>query len=316
MKRWLCDSVFPNEQINVFISDEDIGAGSEWLSVIKRELSNSDCAIIVLTKSNIEAPWLNFEAGSIAMSKDRRAIPLLVDLNNTDIKSPLKHYQSTTLTKDSIRKVIEDLKELGDFSSPSHIGDSIDRLHLELTEEIDSIKLTIDELYTHDGFEIFPRHVKGVKRGKVFVGVPMASANDGEYLDYKECALQVKQALIDYSGAKEVYCPSEEIPDRGKFDGYKKAIRKDFQILKESEHYVFIYPKNINSSILVEMGYAIALSKNTTIFARDKNDLPFMLKKADIAISNLEIYQYNSTNDIIDIIRSEGDAFLLREIDQ
>jgi len=118
--------------------------------------------------------------------------------------------------------------------------------------------------------------------------------------------------LINYAGAKEVYCPCEEIQNRGQFDGYKRAILMDFKILKESEHYVFIYPAPINGSILVEMGYAIALSKNTTIFTRKIDYLPFMLKMANIAIPNLEIYEYENVAQIIEIIQKEGDAFLKR----
>ena len=246
-------------------------------------------------------------------NEERRAIPLLIDVNSEEIHSPLKHYQAVTLSEAGTRKFIQDLKEFGGFSSPSHIDDSLGRLHAEINTEVDSIMASIREQYHDDEFIIFPKQVTKLKKGKVFVGVPMASADDSEYPEYKTCALEVKQSLLDYAGAKEVYCPSETIPDRGKFDGYRKAIRKDFQVLKESEHYVFIYPRNINSSILVEMGYAIALSKNTTIFAKNVEELPFMLKKADIAISNLIIYQYSSASDIVDIIKREGEDFLQRE---
>jgi hypothetical protein len=275
---------------------------------------SSDCAIIVLTEENIDVPWLNFEAGSIAVSRgeDRRTIPFLIDINIGGTRSPLKHFQGITTSKSDIKKLIQDLKDFGGFSSPSHIQDSLGRLYGELISRIEESRSLIALDYTNGKFRIFPEHIKSVKRGKVFIGVPMASADDDEYPEYKNCALSVKQALLDYTGAKDVYCPSESIPDRGNFEGYKKAIIKDFQILKESEHYVFIYPKNITSSILVEIGYAIALSKNTTIFTKNKKDLPFMLKQANTVIHNLEIYDYRETADIIDIIRKEGDAFLVR----
>lgn len=317
LKNWLNDSVFKTENLHIFYSEEDIGAGLDWLHVIKEELLSSDCALIILTQDNIDAPWLNFEAGSIAISgkDDRRTIPLFIDTDTGSTRSPLRHFQGATLSKSDIRKLIEDIKEFGGFSSPSHIEDSLDRLYLELIKKVEESRAAISGEYLYNNFRIYPEYVKGIKKGKVFIGVPMASADDKEYAEYKDCALRVKQALIDYTGAKEVYCPSESIPDRGKFEGYKKAIIKDFQILKESEHYVFIYPKNINSSILVEMGYAIALSKNTTIFAKNKKDLPFMLKKADTVIHNLEIYEYVETDDIIDIIKKEGDALLIRSGD-
>jgi len=314
IKRWLTTSVFPHETLVIFVSEEDIGAGASWLEVVKHEMMTSDCALIVITKSNIDAPWLNFEAGGIAVgtAEARKVIPLLVDTSIDEIKSPLKHFQSISLAKPSIRKLIEDLKRAGAFTSPSHIEDSFDRLYNVLMAEVSAVRRQIEEDYVHDQFSIFPTHVRGLKRGKVFVGVPMASANDQEYAHYKECALAVKRALLIHTDAREVYCPCEEITNRGQFEGYKSAIIKDFKILKESEHYIFIYPRAINSSILVEMGYAIALCKKTTIFARDVDDLPFMLKRANIAIPNLEIHTYQSASDIVEMIEREGDAFLKR----
>lgn len=311
---WLKESVFQDESIETFISSEDIDAGTDWLNDIKKNLLAADCAIIVLTKDNISAPWLNFESGSIAVSKDeKKAIPFLVNISTSELQTPLKHFQAVTVEKDSIKKLIVNLKEFGGYNSPSHIDDSLPRLHKEISEGIETKESEILSDYIYDETIIFPKNVKGVKKGKVFVGVPMASADDNEYSEYKDCADKVKKALLEFTNASEVYCPCEEIPDRGKFDGYKKAILKDFQILRESEHYIFIYPKPINSSILVEMGYAIALSKNTTIFAKNTSDLPFMLEEADKVIYNLEIHKYDSTSDIVDIIKRENDAFLIRE---
>ncbi len=184
----------------------------DWHSTIKKELIQADCAIIILTRTNIDAPWINFEAGGIAVSSkdERRTIPLLIDVDFADIKSPLKHYQSIVISKPGIKKLIEDVKALGNYSSPSHIQDSIDRLYFELASNLESITSNIEELYIHDNFNIFSQHIKGIKRGKVFVGVPMASADDTEYPCYKECALRVKEALINFAGAKEVYCPSKQ----------------------------------------------------------------------------------------------------------
>lgn len=274
LQNWLENTVFTDESIETFISSEDIDAGADWLNDIKCNLLEADCAIIVLTKDNIGAPWLNFESGSIAVSKDdKKAIPFLVNISTSELQTPLKHFQAVRVKEDSIKKLIENLKEFGGYSSPSHIDDCIPRFYKEISEGIAKRERDVLEEYSYDDTIIFPKNVRGVKKGKVFVGVPMASADDNEYKEYKDCADKVKKALLKFTGASEVYCPCEEIPNRGKFEGYKKAILKDFQILRESEHYIFIYPKAITSSILVEMGYAIALSKNTTIFAKKSGDL-------------------------------------------
>lgn len=314
LKKWLEESVFPDENISAFVSEADIDSGVDWLGEIKSRLLNSDCGIVVLTKDNISAPWLNFESGSVAVSKEeRKAIPFLVNISKSEIQSPLKHFQAVSIDKESIMKFISDLKKFGDFGSPSHIDDSIDRLFEELSVSVAEGEKDILGDYLYDQFVIYPEKVRGVKKGKVFVGVPMASAGEKEYTTYKECALKVKKAILEHAGAKEVYCPCEAIPDSGRFDGYKKAIYEDFKILKESEHYVFIYPEKLASSILVEMGYAIALSKNTTIFAKSISQLPFMLRRADSVLSNIEIHKYQEDDDIVRIIERENSAFLVRE---
>jgi hypothetical protein len=58
------------------------------------------------------------------------------------------------------------------------------------------------------------------------------------------------------------------------------------------------------------MGYAIALSKKTTIFTRKRAELPFMLKKADESIRNLRIIEYTSIDQVLTKIRREGRSFL------
>lgn len=61
------------------------------------------------------------------------------------------------------------------------------------------------------------------------------------------------------------------------------------------------------------MGYAIALSKNTTIFAKSISQLPFMLRRADSVLSNIEIHKYQEDDEIVRIIERENSAFLVRE---
>ena len=233
-----------------------------------------------------------------------------MNIDKSEIQSPLKHYQAVSIEKDSIKKLISNLKQAAGFSSPSHIDDSIDRLFEELESNIKASEKEIAGDYIYDEFVIYPENVRGIKKGKVFIGVPMASADESEYKGFKECALKVKKAILDYTNATEVYCPCEAIPNPGKFDGYKKAIFNDFKILKESEYYIFIYPREVASTILVEMGYAIALSKNTTIFAKSISALPFMLRRSDGVLRNIEIHKYQSEDDIVEIIKRENTAFL------
>jgi hypothetical protein len=315
VKQWLNKTVFDDEELVIFISEDDIEIGSDWLKIIKNELIESDLAIAILTKDNVNKPWLNFECGSLAFGKDdRNVVPFLVNIENADIKSPLKHFQTTSLNKDQIHKLILDIKKIGNFKSltEKHLEKLVDDFYKQLSDDINSSLKEFADNYKDEEFIIFPKSVRYLKKGKVFVGIPMASATPDEYPKYRDQALSIKEVLINHAGVSEVYCPCEHIMDVGSFEGIEKSINDDFQILKESEHYIFVYPCKIASSILVEMGYAIALSKHTTIFARNRKDLPFMLEQADVAISNIKIYDYNDIDDIKKIIKSNGPAFLER----
>ena len=83
------------QAIKPYFSPEDIEKGARWLPEISRELEESVAGIICLTRDNLEAPWIMFEAGALSKSVKRaRIIPLLFDIEATDIKGPLLQFQT------------------------------------------------------------------------------------------------------------------------------------------------------------------------------------------------------------------------------
>lgn len=313
MKRWL-QEVFAGENIEPFMSERDIPYGADWLATLKTKLAEADCAIVCLTADNLASPWLNFEGGVISTTTNTtgKIIPFLINIDRSEILGPYQHFQSVTLDKEDIEKLVRDLKKIGGLSSPNelHLPTIIPGYFDKLYNEIKAELKDIDQAYDRSGFTIYPEQVSSVMRGKVFIGSPMASLPKGEYAKMRENVLRIRDAIREHTSATEVYCPCERIMSPGKFDDVKKAIYNDFKILKESEYYVFLYPQKSPSSVLLEMGYAIALSKKTKIFTRRRSELPFMLKKADEAIRNLLVFQYRSIDQIVEKIKHEGVAFL------
>jgi hypothetical protein len=313
VKSWLKETVFVDEEFEPFMSEHDIPAGADWHSTIKQQLTDCKCAIICLTPMNITAPWINFEGGAISITKDKLAIPLLIDIERTRVNGPFQHLQSICVQNcDEVEKLILDLKQQGGFKTPSerHLPELMPTFFKKLTTDLDTALITVRENYDNTGFVIYPEQVTSVKKGKVFIGAPMASLqNKDEYTRMRENVLKIRDSIVANTGASEVYCPCEHIRSRGQFDDARRAIHEDFKILKESEHYVFLYPEKTASSVLLEMGYAIALSKKTTIFTRRRTELPFMLRKADESIEKLRIVQYQSIDKLLDRIKSEGKSF-------
>lgn len=97
--------------VTPFVSSQDIAKGERGLNVISSELETVNYGIVVLTKSNHGAPWVNFEAGAIAKSLgEGRVSTVLVDVTRADITGPLSQFQDTVLgEKDDVKKLLDDM---------------------------------------------------------------------------------------------------------------------------------------------------------------------------------------------------------------
>lgn len=106
---WVINDVEP------FVSDEDIHSGTRWQSEIAAELEATNFGIICVTRENQEAPWLNFEAGALAKAVDAsRVVPLAIDLKLSDVVLPLGQFQAQRATREGIRKVLFSLNASSD----------------------------------------------------------------------------------------------------------------------------------------------------------------------------------------------------------
>lgn len=95
------------QAVEPYVSSEDIDKGARWSSDIATELDKSSYGIICLTKKNIHAPWINFEAGALGKSVDKSKVsPFLFRMNPSDVNGPLLQYQSTRHEKDDIYKLM------------------------------------------------------------------------------------------------------------------------------------------------------------------------------------------------------------------
>ena len=95
------------QRIHPYVSSEDIDKGGRWLKDIAGELETSSFGILCVTPDNVEAPWLNFEAGALSKAfNDSRVTPFLFDLKPSDLSGPLTQFQATLNTKDDVLRLI------------------------------------------------------------------------------------------------------------------------------------------------------------------------------------------------------------------
>lgn len=104
------------QAIQPYVSSEDIDKGARWVSDIAKELEQSSFGILCVTQENLDAPWLNFEAGALSKSIDKsRVCPFLFGLKRSDITTgPLLQFQSTLFERGDVSKLLHSLNMVGE----------------------------------------------------------------------------------------------------------------------------------------------------------------------------------------------------------
>ena len=141
LREWLPHVI---QALEPFVSDKDVYTGFRWSAEIAAELEASQYGILCITPDNMKAPWLNFEAG--ALSKDLgegkgRVIPLLWQMQETDLKHPLAQFQGVVCNRDGVRKVVEALNGACQDRglSESHLDTAFDTWWEQLKGELDKL---------------------------------------------------------------------------------------------------------------------------------------------------------------------------------
>lgn len=110
-KRWL-KTVIPDTE--PWVSSEDIAKGANWNSELRATLTKCRIGIVCLTRENAKSTWMNFESGFLAKSVDdnSRVIPVLIDMQTTDVPSTYAQFQYSTMSKEELMKVIVSINSL------------------------------------------------------------------------------------------------------------------------------------------------------------------------------------------------------------
>jgi hypothetical protein len=107
LRDWLPDIL---HYAKPWLSESDIDAGERWGFKVAEELQATEFGIICVTRDNINAPWLNFEAGALAKSIDgARVVPLLLDLGMQDITGPFAQFQAKKADLNGIKDILTSL---------------------------------------------------------------------------------------------------------------------------------------------------------------------------------------------------------------
>lgn len=103
-RSWLPNVI---QALNPYFTPKDIDKGQRWAQDLSSKLDASQFGLILLTKENLNAPWILFEAGALSKNLGVSSIcPILLDLKPTDLSGPLAQFQASKFEKDEIYKVM------------------------------------------------------------------------------------------------------------------------------------------------------------------------------------------------------------------
>jgi hypothetical protein len=130
------------QAVQPYYTPNDIDKGQRWGAEISKKLESSKVGIIVLTPSNLNAPWLMFEAGALSKSFENASVcPLLFGVSPADIKGPLLQFQCSTFGETEVFKLLMSINSsLGENKlDDKTLSSTFEVFWPKLQESIDSI---------------------------------------------------------------------------------------------------------------------------------------------------------------------------------
>jgi len=110
LHKWL-PSVIP--AVRPYVSSENIQKGTRWPIALAEQLEATDVGILCIVPNNLDAPWLNFEAGALSKSVRARVVPLLFGLRLSALDGhPLGQFQAAVFEKGDVLKTLRSMNEL------------------------------------------------------------------------------------------------------------------------------------------------------------------------------------------------------------
>lgn len=133
LREWLAGVI---QRLDIWIS-LDLDRGSTWFSEINEAISAVEVGIVCLTKENLNAPWILFEAGALARGiSSNRVCTVLIDLEAKSISDPLAQFNHTKPSKEDMYKLVKTLNHrLGIDALKDEVLNNVYTLHWPLFEE-------------------------------------------------------------------------------------------------------------------------------------------------------------------------------------
>lgn len=89
-----------------WMSERNLEAGQRWNEEVSARLKGTHFGVLCLTRENLAAPWLLFEAGALAKAMDAaRVVPVLLGVRRADLTFPLAQFQAVEADESGLRSL-------------------------------------------------------------------------------------------------------------------------------------------------------------------------------------------------------------------
>ncbi len=128
----------------------------------------------------------------------------------------------------------------------------------------------------------------------IFIAAPISGfSNETQYLEYRNGVLKMIEVL------RKEHVVFSEIENFAKLDSYEdpgKSALEDFNKISNSDVFILMHPTKMQTSALIELGYALAHKKNIIIVSQKKH-LPFLTLGLCDVMDNVKIIETANVND-------------------
>ncbi|MFJ9771816.1 toll/interleukin-1 receptor domain-containing protein [Kitasatospora sp. NPDC101157] len=194
------------QQVEFWMSDQDIRSGVRWFEQIGTQLDKSDFGVLCVTASNLESKWMLFEAGALAKSvKKGRVVPLCIDLEPHELTDPLSSFQARKLEREELHRLVRDIYDQAAIKiNEGRVETLFNALWDDFFEAISKAKAIDEAAAVHP-----PRKVDDM------VGEVLDRVRDLQRL------AELRRGTIEpdataFEGALKTLDPKREMPDRWK----------------------------------------------------------------------------------------------------
>ena len=141
---------------------------------------------------------------------------------------------------------------------------------------------------------------------KVFIAAPISGYNNkSEYKLFRQfILLLIKELrLVGFVVCSEV----EQISREDNYDSPTKSVNEDFSNIHSSDIFLMLHPKIMQTSTLIELGYACADHKTVVLVGKTDN-FPYLAKglvdsEIPTRFVKLEIFNKKGVNEIVEVIK-------------